>query len=208
MEESAIAEWVAKANGHLLVVKAWITLETLQKFGTCTVLADTDTFFYKDPEPLFTKIDPAHALMHLREYNLFSNPKLSAFFSQRSFTSLDGNSYFLHPGCNMWNSGIIGIHQDNTHLLPEIINLTGQLSFDADYPGLKKLMEQTSFSYFLESRLTGILEAEGYVFHYWFFKYARYLLGAHFNEFQQSDREQFTRLLQETNLTREDFANL
>ena len=208
LQESTISEWVKRADGHLLVVKAWITLETLRKFGTCAVLLDTDTFFYKDPEPLFTKIYEEYAVMHLREYEIFSDPKLNAFFAHRSFNSLDGNTYSLHPDCNMWNSGVVGIHPNNIHLLPEIINLTEQLSFETSYPGSKKLVEQISFSYFLGSQQNRILAAEGYIFHYWFFKYARYFLGLYFNEFQPSDREQFTQLLQENGLTQEHFSEL
>ena len=208
LQESTISEWVKKANGHFFVVKAWITLETLSKFGTCTVLLDTDTFFYKDPEPLFTKIQEGYSVMHLREYNIFSDSNLNTFFAQRSFNSLDGNSNSIHPGCYMWNAGVVGVHPDNIYLLPEIISLTEQLSFETNNQGWRNLLEQISFSYFLENQRNGMVEAEGYIFHYWFFKYARYLLGSYFNEFSQSDREEYTRLLQETSLNTEHFSKL
>lgn len=209
LKKEDIISWINKGNGHSLILKAYVMLDFLQKYDSGGILVDTDTFFIRDPESLFETIKSDRLLMHLKEYPLKNRPKIHSFFQKSEFRRLNGDRYTISPSFYMWNSGVVGIHSDYVRLLPEIIFLIEQISFDKEWPLEERLLiEQTAYSYYLQVQETELLPAEEYIVHYWFFKEFRFLLGKYFDFFLEEDQEILEQILADKRLEESDFSEL
>ncbi|GAA0557112.1 putative nucleotide-diphospho-sugar transferase [Chitinophaga japonensis] len=204
-----IDEWIRSGNGHTLVLKARIMQDFLQVFGANGILIDTDTFFLKDPAPLFKTVQQGHLLMHLKEYPLTQRPAIYTFFQKKVFRKLNGDTFRVNPSFHMWNSGVIGIGSDCAALIAEIVSLIGQIAREREWPWEEqRLIEQTSYSYYLQLQVTELMAADEFVIHYWFFKQARYLLASYFNYFHGADYATFTQILAEQQIQHRDLSGL
>jgi hypothetical protein len=188
LEQDKIKEWIDKCNGLLYVLKPRIMLEFLEERQACGILVDTDTFFVKNPEPLFRSVEEGNLVMHLEEWPITHRPRVCAFFQNKTFYRLDKSKYGILSDFNMWNAGVVGACPRYQKLLYEIIHLTEQMSNDSEWPEEeKRFCEQISCSYYFQKQDERLLPAEEYIIHYWFYKQCRYLLMRYFNFWVGSD---------------------
>jgi hypothetical protein len=204
-----ISEWIRRANGYPFILKARVMSDFLQRFGSYGILVDTDTFFVKDPQPLFNAIEQGCFVMHLKEYPITRKPEVHALLQTKTFNRLNGDPFMIDPSIYMWNSGVVGINPDQQKLVAEIIYLIEQMSFEKAWPPEERqFIEQTAYCYYLQVQDMPLLPADECIVHYWFFKPARYLLGNYFNYFHGSDYQESRRIIQIQNIEHEVFASL
>ena len=209
LDPDEIEEALRKTDGHSLVLKAIVVADFLARFKACGILVDTDTFFIRDPCPLFEKIRDGYSLMHLKEYPISRMPELVSFFTANSFKRPDGDSFNIIPAFHMWNSGVVGVKQGDDSLLEKIICLIQQISTRKAWPReYRRFIEQTAYSYYLGQRQDKLLSAENYIVHYWFFKEGRLLLGNYFRYFHGFDDLEFREILKLKNVRSEDLAGI
>lgn len=209
LDEEEVCEWIRKGNGHALVVKARVMAAFLQQYSAPGLMIDTDTFFRKDPAPLFDEVQEGHLVMHMKEYAIVKRTRIYSFFQQKKFRQVNGKEYTVSPAFDMWNSGVIGLHPAYNYLMPDIISLIQQVALEKDWPSEEqRLIEQTVYSYFLQTQASELRAADEFIIHYWFIKPCRYLLGNYFNYFHGSDEAEFIQLMHMTHATRADFDDL
>ncbi|HEY6938567.1 MAG TPA: hypothetical protein VI424_15515 [Terriglobales bacterium] len=127
-----------------------------------TLFADSDTFFFSDLAQVFARIGPANAVLHRREYAVMSHPtgQLQRFRKRMSKFHFRGSAIDLNA--DMWNSGAIGLHPSQFHLLHTILAF-----IDAISPHYKKqLVEQYAVAYFLQKNAQ-VHSCDDVLFHYW-----------------------------------------
>lgn len=209
LDEKDVQHEILRANGCHFIIKAIIIAEFLQTFKSYGIFIDTDTFFTRDPIPLFRSVAEGFLLMHVNEYPISQSPNVYSYFKREIFKNTEGADYSVKPDFDMWNAGVIGISPTYEKYLPEIICLIRQMAFNEELiPAVKRLIEQISFSYYLQKHPDKLLPSDEYIFHYWFFKETRYLLGNHFNYFYGSDYSEFINLLNDNNIKLHDLNDI
>lgn len=126
------------------------------------LFADSDTFFVADLAPVFARIGPGNAVLHRKEYAVLSHPtgQLQRFRKRMSRFHFRGSAIDLNA--DMWNSGAIGLHPSQFHLLHTVLAF-----IDAISPHYKKqLVEQYAVAYFLQKNAQ-VRACEDVLFHYW-----------------------------------------
>jgi hypothetical protein len=126
------------------------------------LFADSDSFFFADFPSLFLRIDARNAVLHRKEYSVPQNPtrQLERFRERMGRFRFRGNTIDLSG--DMWNSGAIGLHPSQFHLLTTILAF-----IDAISPQYKKqLVEQYAVSYYLQKNAT-LHPCDDFLFHYW-----------------------------------------
>jgi hypothetical protein len=126
------------------------------------LFADSDTFFFADFAPVFARIGLGKAVLHRKEYAVMSHPtgQLQRFRKRMSKFHFRGSAIDLHA--DMWNSGVIGLHPSQFHLLHTVLAF-----IDAISPHCKKqLVEQYAVAYFLQKNAQ-VHACEDVLFHYW-----------------------------------------
>ena len=136
------------------------------------VFIDSDTVITGDLTVLAARVDSQHSLFHCDEFffnelenlpvsNLTKQLYLEVSSGKISFALTD-QSHVMTTTFLARNTGVVGIHRSNHHLLAYVFDLT-----DAIYSRVKHhTAEQLAFSYIL-SRYTNALTCEDIVFHYW-----------------------------------------
>lgn len=147
-------------------VKLKILEKATEHLHAPLIYLDGDTYFAKDPTPLFTQISPTRSLMHVRESRLDEarDPltRKIAKFARRNVFQVDGEALRIPPSAEMWNAGVIGLHPVNFPLLPLMVELTDQM-----YGRYQKhVMEQLAVSYLLQTK-TVLVSSHLEVIHYW-----------------------------------------
>jgi len=144
-------------------IKIAALAEAARDHGEERVLfADSDTFFFADFAPVFARIGPADAVLHRKEYAVLSHPtgQLQRFRKRMGKFHFRGSPIDLNA--DMWNSGAIGLHPSQFHLLH-----TALAFIDAVSPHYKKqLVEQYALSYFLQKNAR-LHACDDVLFHYW-----------------------------------------
>ena len=126
------------------------------------LFADSDTFFFADLPSLFQRIDARNAVLHRKEYSVPQNQtrQLERFRERMGKFRFRGNAIDLSG--DMWNSGAIGLHPSQFHLLTTILAF-----IDAISPQYKKqLVEQYAVSYYLQKNAQ-LHSCDDFIFHYW-----------------------------------------
>ncbi|MGE5723601.1 MAG: hypothetical protein ACM34G_00380 [Acidobacteriota bacterium] len=126
------------------------------------LFADSDTFFIADFAPVFARIGPGSAVLHRREYAVLTHPtgQLQRFRKRMSRFHFRGSAIDLNA--DMWNSGAIGLHPSQFHLLHTVLAF-----IDAISPHYKKqLVEQYAVAYFLQKNAQ-VHACDDVLFHYW-----------------------------------------
>ena len=178
LTRAKVREILEEGNGFFLFMKPWIIRECLREFSGNVLFVDTDTFFMQDPGPLFRAINAGKLIMHLKEHKFSVRPFLKRYLKEFSLQDRQGIDYSIKPGkFYMWNSGVIGLNPRSLPLLEEVIHMTKQISATRRW----HTTEQLAFSYFFAGK-EPVLEADKYIFHYWFYKPAVYLLSLYFND--------------------------
>lgn len=126
------------------------------------LFADSDTFFIADFAPVFARIGPGSAVLHRREYAVLAHRtgQLQRFRKRMSRFHFRGSAIDLNA--DMWNSGAIGLHPSQFHLLHTVLAF-----IDAISPHYKKqLVEQYAVAYFLQKNAR-VHACDDVLFHYW-----------------------------------------
>lgn len=130
------------------------------------IYLDGDTYFRKDPQPLFAKIKQQDSLMHIAE-NIIEkgkdplSKKITRFLKKNVF-HVEGKEIKIPSDIYMWNAGVLGLSPITCQLLPAILQFTD----DAHRKYQKHVIEQLAFSYFLHSK-TQIHSSDDFIWHYW-----------------------------------------
>ncbi|WP_143774263.1 hypothetical protein [Niastella vici] len=211
LDKSEYETWLKRSNNFFLTLKAWILKDFFSHYRTNALFVDTDTFFVKDPLPLFQSIEQGHLQMHVREEKFLQKTEICNYLKTHRFNSLDGTSYAISTQAYMWNSGVVGVNYSNWPIVDEIINLIEQISNDNEWPKKptwdSKLIEQLAFSYFFQ-RNNKIRAAEQYIIHYWFFKPFRLFIGKNIGYFNGSDEIEFSNFIKKDQVQRTDVTQL
>jgi hypothetical protein len=137
--------------------------EAAEEYSDGRILfADADTFFIADVEAVFARIDARNAVLHRKEYPLLSHPtgQLKRFRKRMRRFRFRGNEIDLNA--EMWNSGAIGLHPTQFHLLNTILAFIDVIS-----PQYKKqLVEQYAVAYYLQKNVH-VHPCDECVYHYW-----------------------------------------
>lgn len=131
------------------------------------ILVDGDTWWRGPVTNAFERVSPGNAVMHIREGSIADIsgprvPELRAMVSEHQFELTDGSEARIPIDCQMWNAGVIGLHQDDGKILSEVIHLTDQFCAVSDL----HILEQFAFSFLLQTK-TMLTESFDLVFHYW-----------------------------------------
>jgi hypothetical protein len=160
-----IKEWRGKID-FVHRVKIEILLDAVKKGCKNLFYCDGDTYFLKDPMPLFLMVNKFTSLMHLPESSLALgkdpiSKKMRKFVKANKF-QVSGKPVAISENTVMWNAGVIGLDFNNTNLLQNILELTDEMH--SKYP--KHVTEQLAVSWALQSNST-ILSADEEIYHYW-----------------------------------------
>ena len=157
------AEWTGPlCFNHRL--KIFAIRDALSQYGDRIIYCDSDTYFLKSPNQLFSQIRPGTSFMHVCEGHLneSNGAGLADFLNSNELRTAAGRPWHLMDDALMFNAGVIGMHKDDMGLLDEVVYLTDQI-----YRHVKiHTVEQFAFSACL-SRRTRLLEAYDVVCHYW-----------------------------------------
>jgi hypothetical protein len=141
-----------------------------RKTGTI-LYADSDTFFTKDPAPLFSNVSQSNAYMHLLEYPFVQEvedktPTYKKFYqliSKTDFELTHGRRLSVTSQHCSWNAGVMVFHPSHARFIPDVYKLTDQF-FPASG---SHASEQYAFSLVLQTNLH--LEAcDAVIYHYWY----------------------------------------
>lgn len=194
LSEADVAESIKKTNGFVLALKVSVLLKFFQTIKKGNVLfVDTDTFFIKDPQPLFESIENGDLIMHVKEHKIKHRPALRGYLAGKIFKDSRGNSFTIDSDTDLWNTGVVGMNQSFAPELDAVHLLIEQLAVDVNF----HILEQLSFSYVLQKN-GRILPADPYVVHYYFFKSFVHVLGRYFHFTINEDTELLDKLRRAT----------
>ena len=147
-------------------VKIEILLEASRRTKSSLLYLDGDTVFLKNPQDMISLVGPGQHLMHVMEskLNQAKDPltKKMAKFCAREQFKLHRGIVAIPLATEMWNAGVIGLHESRINLLEKILELT-----DVAYSLYQKhVVEQLAVSYFLQSA-GKVQAAEPWILHYW-----------------------------------------
>jgi hypothetical protein len=129
------------------------------------VFVDGDTYFLRSPAEVFAAIGPRRTVMHTQEWPLESDirPELTQLIRSGSFESSALQAAREQPSLAVWNSGVVGVAEENKRLIPAVISVTDELFHRSDYHGV----EQLAWAIVL-GQVGEIVPADDIVYHYWF----------------------------------------
>ncbi len=168
-------------------VKIEVLTDAAQKYAGNLLYADTDTTFLQSVMPLFERIAQGEFFMHCNEGALLT--KANRIFSKTLQFLKGWNTQATTPApwripldTLMWNAGVLGFSSSHQPLLGQVLEGT-----DLIYPHFPKhIVEQLAFAYVLQKN-GKVTAAEPYIFHYWYFKEFREILGQFFEKHQGAD---------------------
>jgi hypothetical protein len=157
-----VRAWRGRGNYPFRIKIAALEETTRMNSEERILFADSDTFFFGDLAPVFARIGPGNAVLHRKEYAVMTNPtgQLQRFRKRMGKFQFRGSAIDLNS--DMWNSGAIGLHASQFHLLHTILAFIDVIS-----PHYKKqLVEQYAVAYFLQKNVQ-VHACEDVLFHYW-----------------------------------------
>jgi hypothetical protein len=170
LDAATLAAWMGK-DGYVHRRKTMTIIDALSRFPGSVVFVDCDTYFLKPPTKLFDEVGPGRSRLHILEARLLESGDridraISDVVDRNSFQDLSGRPFKISPDAPMWNSGVLGLHSSDAHLMEEALNLIDQMWPKVqDAPLPVHHVEQFASGYFLER--TRISESHDVVYHYW-----------------------------------------
>jgi hypothetical protein len=167
LDQALLDEWTGDSGyGHRRKLMAMVHAATHHPGRT--VFVDGDTWFHRSPQELFDALVPGTSLLHLLETRLLDSDDptkhaLSEHLGSTELRGLDERPLPVASNAAMWNSGVVGLHPRDSHLLRDALAVN-----DAIWSGFQDLhtVEQFAVGLVLEQR-TRVLAADHVVFHYW-----------------------------------------
>jgi len=169
--------------GFVLALKPHVIQDFLKNRDANVLYLDTDTFFTRDPTPLFIQVDRGNLIMHLRENCFTKRTRVREYIARKCFDSAAGRKYKISPKSMMWNAGVIGIGHSQRHLLSDVITLMNQILEDQKWHTVEQLAVSCIFQ--MHGR---ILPAESFITHYWFFRPTRFILSYYYNHHKEKKK--------------------
>lgn len=170
LDAATLSAWMGK-DGYVHRRKTMTIIDALSRFPGSVVFVDCDTYFLKPPTKLFDEVGPGRSRLHILEARLLESGDridraISDVVDRNSFQDLGGRPFKISPDAPMWNSGVLGLHSSDAHLMEEALNLIDQMWPKVqDAPLPVHHVEQFASGYFLER--TRISESHDIVYHYW-----------------------------------------
>jgi hypothetical protein len=163
-----LEEWSGGGRSYNNRAKTRAMVDAFERYGRPLVYLDGDTWVRRPLHRLVSRIRPGQAVMHLPEGRLLEVPdrrraRLAAHLEGAAFQLGSGAPFSIPADAVMWNSGVVGLHPRDAHLLEDAGSLAQQL-WDA-LPGQPHL-EQFALGQVLGQHLR-LRAAEADVFHYW-----------------------------------------
>jgi hypothetical protein len=162
LSHEKVCAWRGPGDYAFRIKIAALAEATCEHSEEDVLFADSDTFFWADLTPVLARIGPGNAVLHRREYAVRSHPtgQLQRFRRRMGKFHFRGSTIDLNA--DMWNSGAIGLHPSQFHLLHTILAF-----IDAISPHYKKqLVEQYAVAYFLQKNAQ-VHACDDVLFHYW-----------------------------------------
>ncbi|QJD97554.1 hypothetical protein HH214_17575 [Mucilaginibacter robiniae] len=190
LTSSQITEY-RKPDGYVHRVKTCVMKHCMDKYPADMVFLDGDTFFTKNPWPLFNKITKDVSVMNIDEYDLIEGGdehensfwlELRKVVRSNTFV-LNGQEIKIPLTARMWNSGFTGISKDNAYLINDVLDLIDQLY----KKGKIFHIEQYALSYVLQN-YTQIIDSEDYIVHYFKRVTDRKLFDYHVSRFLKANK--------------------
>lgn len=126
------------------------------------LFADSDTFFFAELAPAFARIGPASAVLQRKEYPVLTHSTGQLRRFRRNMGKFRFRGSAIDLNADMWNTGAIGLHPSQFHLLHTVLAF-----IDAISPHYKKqLVEQYAVAYFLQKNAQ-VRACDDVLFHYW-----------------------------------------
>ena len=113
---------------------------------------------------IFARIDPGHAVMHIREGHLdyCHGSDVAAFLEDHDLRTIAGRRWNITPNTPMFNAGVVGLHEADISLLDEVAYLTDQI-----YTHVRiHTIEQFAFSACF-AQYTKLHQSYDIIYHYW-----------------------------------------
>ena len=162
LDAEKVRAWRGPGNYPFRIKIAALAEAAREQSEERVLLADSDTFFFSEFAPIFARIGSGNAVLHRKEYPVLSHPtgQLQRFRSRMGTFHFRGSAIDLNA--DMWNSGAIGLHPSQFHLLHTVLAF-----IDAISPHYKKqLVEQYAVAYFLQ-KIAQVHACDDVLFHYW-----------------------------------------
>jgi hypothetical protein len=171
---SLTAEKIRQMRGEidfLHHMKIALIEEAFQKSDDNLLYADSDAFFVSDPTPLFRRVSPTKAFMHVFEYAFDAlktwTPEASQKFYDRILNRTlflaDGSTFVIGPQHASWNAGAMMLHREHASQLANVYALTRQIFPETQHHA----SEQFAFSVVLQTRVD-LEPCESVIYHYWY----------------------------------------
>jgi hypothetical protein len=170
-EPQKVQEWVGPKNFRWRI-KIKTIEEVLQKYGEPTVLIDGDTYFQKSPDELFERITPGNSVLHIREGRVCDledeeHRDLTRVLNEKTICDPITGARIAATQA-MWNSGVVGLHPADMHLLSSSLELTDRIVAEEPI----NTSEQFATAYLLETQ-THLRPCDDIVYHFWSMPYRR-----------------------------------
>ena len=149
-------------------VKLEMLLDCLERHDGTLLYIDSDTWFARDPSPLYERVGPADAVMHECEGRLEDEAngvlrKMHRFVRDTALPLPGGETIRIAPSTEMWNAGVLGL---DPSVAPPLLRRALALT-DAMHARYRKhVTEQLAVSWVLQTTMR-VHAADAVVQHYW-----------------------------------------
>jgi hypothetical protein len=217
LDDDKIACWLGE-NKFMYRLKIKVLMHFFDKYKSNVLLVDTDTIYMEDIQEYFEKLEKMNvAVMYYNENRLdqkieyvknfdFAFQENHAFYKHLENTKSLSNTkttYQIPFSTQIWNSGVIGLNQNNRNLLDRVLDLS-----DTIFDQFKdRLSEQFAYSYVLQKNLE-IIACDKAIFHYWYLKDFRYILAAYFDDYHRVEKRKTEEILKKYDISVADIAQL
>lgn len=163
LTEELKSEWLQGSN-YFFNIKLFGTHHILSNYTDKVLFLDTDTVINENIDHLFNRIDDNSAILHDMEGAISKRrfrKDLSMLFGQS--LPCGEQTIELRPDSKMYNSGVIGINQNNASVLIDAANLASII----DQKATCHTSEQLALGLCLERQIDVHTLGNKPIYHYW-----------------------------------------
>lgn len=153
-----VDEW-SNSMSYMHRIKIKVIEHALFSHSKKIIFVDSDTFFKRNPEPLFSLINNQNVVLHTFERK-DPYPQMAGFSSFLKESLL----FQYSKETSMYNSGIVGISEFNQEILTQTLDLIDVMH--ENFPSIHTI-EQLSLSEVLRLNKINITTCQDIVIHYW-----------------------------------------